>query len=233
MKNLLPLIFSHPPVPGHNKPRLRLPPQRGFVFPTPPPLPQPLPSHEYHGPGNKGKEKEKEKEADGEAEANAADGEGDKPAEKTKYKRKPKKHEQAGWPAHEIECIARVTLEVGPLSFPNTELWIGQFVAPRAGAASTVRGRPKGLPRDREKRMSVTEGLLPPRRPYKRVKYDPVSRPNPSPPAVPSPRPPLPSSSPSMPPRPPAVGNYNSKSEIVSYTYSACLTPSLKVSFSV
>ncbi|KAL7424791.1 hypothetical protein Q5752_000475 [Cryptotrichosporon argae] len=42
-------------------------------------------------------------------------------------------------PAHEIECIARVTLVAGPSVFSGSELWIGRFVEPRSLASATAK----------------------------------------------------------------------------------------------
>ncbi|GMK54692.1 hypothetical protein CspeluHIS016_0112780 [Cutaneotrichosporon spelunceum] len=147
MRHLLPLIFTHPPVPAHNRPRLRPSGKKEFVFPTPAPPPQPLPSAEYHGPSTKEKKK-KGKDTESATDADKDKGNA-KSGDESEEPKKGRKKEQLA-PAHEIECIARVTLQVGPLSFPNTELWVGRFVPPRQGSAGTVRGRLKSMAEPRK-----------------------------------------------------------------------------------
>ena len=133
LDHLLPLIFSHPIIPAHNKPRARGPPKSTFLFPTPPPLTQPLPFKEYHGPQEP-------------IEPSSSGGNG-LPAGKS---RKSQKTGEVEPPAHEIECIARVTLTVGPIEYPGTELWIGRFVEPRAPP-------PRKEKRDPVKRQALAE----------------------------------------------------------------------------
>ncbi|WWD17789.1 hypothetical protein CI109_102231 [Kwoniella shandongensis] len=152
LTSLLPHIFTHPPIPSHSKPRARPPPKGTFLFPTPPPLVHPLPSKEYHGPLKP-------------VEVNMATtpNEGDPststppPASATKPARQPKPKkisDEAEPPAHEIECISRCTLSVGPVSFPGTEVWIGRFVEPRETRPKKERARPGER---KEKRKSLAE----------------------------------------------------------------------------
>lgn len=59
-----------------------------------------------------------------------------------KYGRKGKgKANEVEPPAHDIECVARVTLSIGPISFPDTEIWVGRFVQPRAAAPRPARAK--------------------------------------------------------------------------------------------
>ncbi|ORY33713.1 hypothetical protein BCR39DRAFT_518739 [Naematelia encephala] len=149
LDHLLPLIFSHPPVPSYNRPRIRTVQKPGLTFPTPPPPALPLPSKEYHG-------LLQPKELNTPATPTG----GDK-ASMTAHAAKAAKaaaraaEKDADTPAHEIDCIARVTLTVGPISFPGTELWVGRFVEPKA----TLPKRPKQLVKGekREKRTSLGE----------------------------------------------------------------------------
>ena len=120
LTGLLPHIFSHPPIPSHSKPKAKPLPKGRLIFPTPAPAPLPLPLKEYHA-------------------ATRDPGEMLPSAEGESMDKRRKK--RGGAPAHEIECIARVTLSIGPLSFPETELWIGRFVEPRGGAAKVSRKR--------------------------------------------------------------------------------------------
>lgn len=263
MAQLLPHIFSHPPIPSHARPRARAPPKSQFLFPTPPPPVQPLPYPEYHGPKppEKPKDKAGSKEAppsapstpkpgddDGmssetkdqatssrgdednaspaEIEAKGAEAT-DTPAPKTarQRKNKPAAAAEEDAPAHETECIARVTLSVGPISYPETELWVGRFVEPRSSGPRHSRprgergseargsgsgGRPKGtggpgrrsLALDatlRRAKMTLESGPNGPPRPG----YMPP--PTPGMPARPY-RPPGPGMG--MPGRPPGPGNY-------------------------
>ncbi|RXK40286.1 hypothetical protein M231_02400 [Tremella mesenterica] len=131
INHLLPHIFSHPLIPSHSRPRARPPPKSTFLFPTPPPLVQPLPNPEYHGPSSG-------------PSTPAPDGD-DTP----KVKGKNKRDRETEAPAHEIECIARVTLSIGPISYPDTELWVGRFVQPQT-VIKKVRAKP-----DKEKRDSI------------------------------------------------------------------------------
>jgi hypothetical protein len=156
LAHLLPHIFSHPPIPSHSKPRARGPPKSTFLFPTPPPLVQPLPLPEYHGPRKPLDTPESP--GHGVDTPDGGDGSGRKvpppssPATATttskekgkgKGKSSSSKKSDEDVPAHEIDCIARVTLSVGPISFPGTELWVGRFVEPRAGPTRVARVRPK------------------------------------------------------------------------------------------
>jgi len=125
LTHLLPHIFSHPIVPAHSRPRARGPPKSTFLFPNPPPPTLPLPSKEYHGPL-----KPVDTNASREGSAPATpDGQATTPSPN-----KPKKsfNTTGESPAHEIECIARVTLTIGPISYPGTELWVGRFMERRA-----------------------------------------------------------------------------------------------------
>ena len=152
LTHLLPHIFSHPPIPSNAKPRARGPPKGTFLFPTPAPLAAPLPLKEYHG-SSRHLELEKASsapltpnvdtqgpiEARSPGAANSITASGvTGPAPKIKTK----KMERHNAPAHEIDCIGRVTLTIGPISYPGTELWIGRFVEPK-GEAKTIRQRDK------------------------------------------------------------------------------------------
>ena len=132
INHLLPHIFSHPPIPSHSRPRARLPPRSTFQFPTPPPPVHPLPNPEYHGPTASSSST-----ASGSTKPPSDDPSGQAvKAGPSKGKAKEKENQP---PAHEIDCIARVTLTIGPISFPDTELWVGRFVEPRSGAPKVQR----------------------------------------------------------------------------------------------
>lgn len=144
LQNLLPHIFSHPPIPANSRPRTRPPPKSTFLYPTPPPLVHPLPHREYHAPTTNTKKK---------TEIGSPAPDGTEVAESKRRKNgrnkgKSKADESEG-PAHEIECIARVTLSIGPISFPETEIWVGRFVQPRAAAPKPPRA--KKIPGERKK----------------------------------------------------------------------------------
>lgn len=111
------------------------------MFPTPPPPVHPLPTREYHGPRDL---------------LNEASPSATPPANpaSTPVPPQPKGRKRSGEPeppAHEIECIARVTLALGPMSFHGTELWVGRFVEPRANKPKKERAKP-GERREREKK---------------------------------------------------------------------------------
>lgn len=239
LNHLLPHVFSHPAVPAHSRPRARPPPKGTFLYPTPKPV-VPLPAREYHAPLKKDKGKKDEDldkggdkgKADAEHAAECKEGENkDEVAAKKKGgRRKPRASEGTPAPPHEIECIARVTLQVGPISFPNTELWVGQFVQEREGAGGTVRMRPPKAPKEprekppREKRPSETQPRKKePKRP--RVSATVPARQTPRPPAptpTPAPaaaRPPTqtPGAGPSTGPIPGAGVRYASRADIVSW----------------
>lgn len=141
LTSLLPLVFSHPLIPSHNKPRAKPLPKGVFVFPTPPPPVHPLPTREYHGP------KDLLNEASPSATPTANSSSTPIPPQ-PKGRKRTGEHEP---PAHEIECIARVTLSLGPMSFHGTELWVGRFVEPRANKPKKERAKP-GERKEREKK---------------------------------------------------------------------------------
>jgi len=144
LQHLLPHVFSHPPIPANARPRARPPPKGTFLYPTPPPLVHPLPHREYHAPiGNKKKTTEDV--------SPAPDGVEVGESKRRKYGRNKgkSKADESEAPAHEIECIARVTLSIGPIAFPDTEIWVGRFVQPRAPAPKASRA--KKAPGDRKK----------------------------------------------------------------------------------
>lgn len=162
-----------------------------------------------------GEDKEKDKDKPDKPEGSAA---GEAPDAAPTPKRRPKKAkviEGVQPPAHEIECIARVTLQVGPVSFHNTELWIGRFVEPHM--SGTVRGRvpkdqrPPPAPREpKEKRPRVSVDGAAPKRPRKEnaTPRTPAQRAEAAgrvgrPPAVRPPPPGTPTPGPSTPVRPP------------------------------
>lgn len=244
LNNLLPHIFSHPAVPAHSRPRARPPPKGTFLYPTPKPV-VPLPAREYHAPlkkdkGKKGKggetdDAEKDEDKEKEEERKVGDNKDEIEGKKKGGRRTAKLAEGVSAPPHEIECIARVTLQVGPMSFPNTELWVGQFVEEREGVGGTVRMRPPKAPKEpkikepREKRPS--EAQLRKReakrsRPSTTVPARPTPRP-PAPAAVPPPaRPPpqTPGAGPSTGPIPGAGVRYASRADIVSHDFILTLT---------
>ena len=111
LTHLLPHIFSHPIVPVHSRPRTRGPPKSTFLFPTLLPPTHPLPNKEYH-----------------DTTKTASSSTPPEPPKKTSKSLSADKEEP---PAHQTECIARITLSIGPISYPGTELWVGQFVEPR------------------------------------------------------------------------------------------------------
>jgi hypothetical protein len=192
MQRLLPLIFSHPPLASYNKPRARGPPKSTFTFPTPAPPTAPLPYREYHGPRNGGSAgasspgasspKPVEKGEDGKATSAART--------QARAKRAAELDEVA--PAHETECIARVTLTIGAFSYPETEIWIGRFVEPRADADKVIKA---------EKRARMMTGEL--EVPKKRDR--PTTKPYIGPPMAPV-RPPAPVGMIARPLGPPPMG---------------------------
>lgn len=141
LSHLLPHIFSHPPVPSHSKPRPKPLPKNTFIFPTPQ-LETPLPLKEYHAPSRPAPGPSTptpntptpgpSTETDPSAEPSTAKGKG-------KEKAKSKARDRNDAPAHEIECVARITLTVGAISFPGTELWIGRFLEPRQDSLKYAR----------------------------------------------------------------------------------------------
>lgn len=205
LEHLLPRLFSHPAIPANSRPRARPPPKGTFLYPTPPPLVHPLPHREYHAPTPTTK---KPVDTNGSPAPDAAEVVESKRRKYGRNKGKSKADENQA-PAHDIECIARVTLSIGPFSFPDTELWVGRFVQPRAAAPKPPRA--KKVPGERKKAWESA----PPKRPdqaYPPLTTNPaVYGANPRPPiAGPSgsgyrPRPPMPppTSGPPGPPRPP------------------------------
>ncbi|WVQ62102.1 uncharacterized protein L199_000240 [Kwoniella botswanensis] len=204
LTSLFPHMFSHPPIPSHSKPRARPPPKGSFQFPTPPPPMQPLPHPEYHGPTIP-----VESSTPGPGESSKYQEPNDPSSTSTsnvKLSRsaRSKKTNDAEWPAHEIECISRCTLSIGPISFPETEIWTGRFVEPRATQPKKERAKPGerkkrellaaeegGIVKKPRARKSGTEGHTP--RPRLLAKSStpissPASTPNrpPPPPARPS-----------------------------------------------
>ncbi|WVQ70914.1 hypothetical protein IAR50_000439 [Cryptococcus sp. DSM 104548] len=144
LTSLLPLVFTHPPIPSHNKPRAKPLPKGVFMFPTPPPLVHPLPTREYYGP--------KEPGTIGNLSPSATPPPGSAtPTPAPPPTKRKKVAEVIEPPAHEIECIARVNVSIGPMSFPNTELWIGRFVEPRAARTKKERAKP-GEKKERERK---------------------------------------------------------------------------------
>lgn len=169
LQHLLPHIFSHPPIPANARPRARPPPKGTFLYPTPPPLIHPLPHREYHAPTGKSK-----KLADDGSPAPAPDGTEGGESKRRKYGRNKgkSKADESEAPAHEIECIARVTLSIGPISFPGTEIWVGRFVQPRAAAPKQPRA--KKVPGDKKKAgegVQATHARPPYSSPYSQSAY--------------------------------------------------------------
>ena len=144
LQHLLPHIFSHPPIPANARPRARPPPMGTFLYPTPPPLVHPLPHREYHAPTGKPK-----KTADDGSPAPDGTEVGESKRRKYGRNKGKSKADESEAPAHEIECIARVTLSIGPISFPGTEIWVGRFVQPRAPAPKQP--RTKKVPGEKRK----------------------------------------------------------------------------------
>lgn len=167
MQNLFPRIFSHPPVPSHNRPRARGPPRGTFVYPTPPPPVAPLPTREYHGPSLPKASSSLQVSpspstpstpADEAGPSTPSSATGQKKVKGSKGKGKDAGHEKENEPpAHEIECIARVTVSIGPISYPGTELWVGRFVEPRASVPKPSRKRDAGEKRPGERKQSKLE----------------------------------------------------------------------------
>ncbi|OCF55370.1 hypothetical protein L486_06853 [Kwoniella mangroviensis CBS 10435] len=223
LTSLFPHIFSHPPIPSHSKPRARQPPKGTFHFPTPPPPMQPLPHPEYHGPTIP-----VESSTPGPGEPSKSQEPNDPSSistsnPKSSRSARSKKTNDVEWPAHEIECISRCTLSVGPISFPETEIWIGRFVEPRVTQPKKERAKPGerkkrellaaeegGIVKKPRARKSGTEGHTP--RPRLLAKSStPISspastpnRPPPPPPARPPAYRPSPAAS-AQPARPPPV----------------------------
>lgn len=154
LTHLLPRIFSHPPIPSHSRPRARPPPKGTFLFPTPAPAEPPLPLKEYHAP-TKALPSASSAPLPPGSPAPGTLGTSDPAGPSRPQKPKAKGKERSIAPAHEIECIARVTLSIGPVSYPGTEVWMGRFVNPRAD-------QPNG-PRKRE-RVETPGGAVPKKR---------------------------------------------------------------------
>ncbi|WVF70539.1 hypothetical protein IAT40_005330 [Kwoniella sp. CBS 6097] len=161
LTSLLPHIFTHPPIPSHSKPRARPPPKGTFIFPTPLTLVHPLPAREYHGPVRIAESSSpgpstSTPQAQAQAQAKKLQVDQTDPSSSTlKGRSRPRKEpypDQIQPPAHEIECISRCTLSVGPISFPGAEIWIGKFVEPRITLPKKERARPAER---KEKRKST------------------------------------------------------------------------------
>ncbi|WRT64243.1 uncharacterized protein IL334_001174 [Kwoniella shivajii] len=223
--SLFPHIFSHPVIPSHNKPRARPPPKGTFIFPTPTALIHPLPHTEYHGPLRPHIAESSTSipvpipptvpgESSNSHEHNNPSASTSTPPPTTKGSRTPRSKktahaEEVEWPAHEIECISRCTLTVGPISYPGTEIWLGHFVEPRITQAKKERAKPgekkekrKLLAQDTMKRAKIkktgsgAEGETPRRahpKPSKSKSTPNSSGPVRPPPYVPThiPRPPI------------------------------------------
>ncbi|KAK4686235.1 hypothetical protein P7C73_g3890, partial [Tremellales sp. Uapishka_1] len=158
-QNLLPHIFTHPPIPSHNKPRARPLPRTTFLFPTPPPPLPPLPANEYHGPLAPRPPAPTPTSAAPAASLSTNPLQpAPIPSSPVASTSKPPKSSKKAVepPAHEIECIARVTLTIGPVSYPGTELWIGKFVEPRV-----IYKREKGKRAERRPDMAVKRNYTP------------------------------------------------------------------------
>ena len=219
LTHLFPHLFSHPPIPSHSRPRARPIPKGTFLFPTPAPPELPLPLKEYHAPA-KPPPSALTAPPPPDSPAPGTPGTPDPAGQSRPSKPKAKGKERAIAPAHEIECIARVTLSIGPISYPGTEVWMGRFVNPRGDQPNGPRKREKGdapvgaVPKKRkhdggrpaavkEKKkhlpaiagMSVKTGPAPGTRPPQQPVAGP-SRPPGMPPApstgAPAPRPPVP-----------------------------------------
>ncbi|WVQ97383.1 hypothetical protein IAU59_004495 [Kwoniella sp. CBS 9459] len=156
LTSLLPHIFTHPTVPSHSRPRARPPPKGTFIFPTPSSLVHPLPAREYHGPFRTAGES-----SSSPGPSNITPDQAD-PSSYTSTPKgsrpKPKKvpipyPDEIQPPAHDIECISRCTLSVGPISFPGAEIWIGRFVEPRV----TVPKKERARPGERKERLKEKE----------------------------------------------------------------------------
>lgn len=186
LKHLLPHMFSHPVVPANNRPRARPPPRGTFLWPTPPPLVHPLPHREYHTPSEASTSKLPDP-ADGPNDdtsnqpGTAAEGAGQIKRKYGRNKGKAKgKADGNEAPAHDIECLARVTLSIGPISFPDTELWVGRFVQPRAAIPKPPKAKKEKTER---KRGNAVDGPTPS---YKRPKTQTTIPLNPRPLQYPS-----------------------------------------------
>ena len=128
LRHLLPLVFSHPPVPSYNRPKPRFFSRKSLLGPPPPAPYLPLPIPEYHGPIDDKEERSVPTTPADDLEATSTTQHG----ESSKPKKKSRKQDSSV-PAHEIECMARATLGIGPVSYLDTELWVGRFVEPRRG----------------------------------------------------------------------------------------------------
>jgi hypothetical protein len=194
MHQLFPHVFSHPAIASHNKPRARPIPRNTFLFPTPPAPTQPLPNPEYHGPvrplpvtptGSTSMPGPRE---------NATASSSTAPAAASKPIKRPTTTEPVEPAAHEMECIARVTLSVGPCSYPGTELWIGKFVYPRQTMTGTGK-REKGKARaEKDARQERRASMIPPRTVVPNINSTPYGPPRPpalGPPSTTSSGPPL------------------------------------------
>lgn len=190
MHHLFPHMFTHPPVPSYNRPRARPLPRGVLLYPTPPAPVAPLPSREYHGPQKASNPPSQAQpypsaQPHGQNASSAIASPGpptptststpglstQKPGRGTKAKAKDSpstSHEKENEPpAHEIECLTRCTLTIGPISYPGTELWVGRFVEPRA----TVPKPPKraynnghNANANLDKRLGPGQGVFDPKR---------------------------------------------------------------------
>ena len=127
IQHLFPHVITHPALTSHQRTRPKVQRLSSLLGPAPPPE-WPLPALEYHDPA-KASDKKKKKAAEDETRRPPA-------------------------PAHEAECIARVTLTVGPLSYPDTELWVGRFVDPKTYVKPKVSRPPR--PQDEQKASTTT-----------------------------------------------------------------------------
>ncbi|WWC66517.1 uncharacterized protein I206_100420 [Kwoniella pini CBS 10737] len=159
LTSLLPHIFSHPAIPSHSKPRARPPPKGTFLFPTPPAPIQPLPNPEYHGPSLSA---EAPKQGDSSKSAGTTEVPltgTPPPTGKPSRPSRPKKPINEEWPAHEMECISRCTLSVGPISFPGTEIWVGRFVEPKVTLPKPQRAKP-GERKEKRKSLASSQDSI-------------------------------------------------------------------------
>jgi len=217
LTHLLPHIFSHPPIPSHSRPRARPVPKGTFLFPTPAPPEPPLPLKEYHAPARplpSATSAPTNSQSPGSATAEMPE----QPGQSRPPKPKAKAKERSIAPAHEIECIARVTLSIGPISYPGTEIWMGRFVNPRVDQPNGPRKREKGdTPSGAVPKKRKHEGGAPATVKEKKKHLPAIAgmavKPGPPAPGIRPPRPPV--AGPSRPsgpppgapaPRPPAAG---------------------------
>ena len=176
LNHLLPRVFSHPPTASNSRARNRpaIPPT---FYPTPSAPAPPLPALEYHGPR---KDKDKTKDRDEDSDKHGVQDEDTSRNQvegNEKGKSLSKRAERAARldelaPAHEIDCIARVTVSIGAFSYADTEVWIGQFVDPEAYIKPT---------KIKEKEKKVT-GPRPSRAPIRPTSASASATPPPRPP---------------------------------------------------